>query len=232
MGTWLKGAAPAIGRIDMENHLYWKKYAGTGWFITNSIVVTNRHVALEFAEKIKASYKMKKGTNNKEIKVSIGLLHEDGITDSVDVPVQEVLYIAPEQDEDIAFLQTSSIEDTGFRSLDYSTNPPETDAEVMVIGFPYWDGDRNDVEVMQKVFRYLYGTKRVAPGTITGVTEKTITHNCSTLSGNSGSPVIEITTGKVVAVHYYGLYEKTNFAVPMKRVAEMLQPFTEDSIFS
>ena len=44
----LRRVIPSVGRIEVDNHpeLTW---VGTGWLIADDIVVTNRHVAAEFA---------------------------------------------------------------------------------------------------------------------------------------------------------------------------------------
>ncbi len=46
-----------------------------------------------------------------------------------------------------------------------------------------------------------------------------LTHDASTLGGNSGSAVIEVDTGEVVALHFAGEYLKANYAVPMYELA-------------
>jgi endonuclease G len=40
------------------------------------------------------------------------------------------------------------------------------------------------------------------------------THDCSTLGGNSGSAVIDLDTGEVLALHFGGLYHEKNYCVP------------------
>ena len=39
-------------------------------------------------------------------------------------------------------------------------------------------------------------------------------HDCSTLGGNSGSPLFSLETGDVVGVHYSGIFMWRNEAVP------------------
>jgi endonuclease G len=45
------------------------------------------------------------------------------------------------------------------------------------------------------------------------------THDSSTLGGNSGSAVIDATTGHVIALHFAGLYLDANFGVPTSELA-------------
>jgi phosphatidylserine/phosphatidylglycerophosphate/cardiolipin synthase-like enzyme len=40
------------------------------------------------------------------------------------------------------------------------------------------------------------------------------THDCTTLGGNSGSVLVDMLTGKVVGLHFAGIYKEANLAVP------------------
>ena len=42
-----------------------------------------------------------------------------------------------------------------------------------------------------------------------------IFHDCSTLGGNSGSPVIDLETHRVIGLHFGGRYMEKNHAVPL-----------------
>jgi endonuclease G len=46
-----------------------------------------------------------------------------------------------------------------------------------------------------------------------------MTHDASTLGGNSGSAIIDVDTGEVIALHFAGEYLKANYAVPMYELA-------------
>ena len=52
-----------------------------------------------------------------------------------------------------------------------------------------------------------------------------MTHDASTLGGNSGSAVIDIDSGDIVALHFAGEYLKANYAVPMYELA--ISQFTQ-----
>jgi len=56
--------------------------------------------------------------------------------------------------------------------------------------------------------------KRFAPGFITKPRPGLTTHDCTTLGGNSGSVVADMITGKVVGLHFAGIYKEANLAVP------------------
>ena len=46
-----------------------------------------------------------------------------------------------------------------------------------------------------------------------------MTHDSSTLGGNSGSAVIDVATGTVIGLHFAGEYLKANYAVPTYELA-------------
>ena len=48
-----------------------------------------------------------------------------------------------------------------------------------------------------------------------------IEYDCSTQPGSSGSPVIDLETGKVYGLHFAGAYKIANFGWPMWRVCQI-----------
>jgi V8-like Glu-specific endopeptidase len=54
----------------------------------------------------------------------------------------------------------------------------------------------------------------LAPGIVTYAAETLLAHDCSTLGGNSGSPVIELASGRVAGLHFGGQFREANLAVP------------------
>jgi hypothetical protein len=89
--------------------------------------------------------------------------------------------------------------------------------QVYVIGYPAWDGRRNDPEPMKRIFAEIYNVKRLQPGEVSGVAlaQAQIFHDCSTLGGNSGSPVIDVETHSVLGLHFGGRFLENNRAVPL-----------------
>jgi len=93
--------------------------------------------------------------------------------------------------------------------------------EVAVIGYPAEDF-RNDHDLQQRIFRGKFRIKRMQPGKITGTRQsdsfghpvKAMTHDSSTLGGNSGSAIVNVKTGHVLGLHFGGVYLSANYAVP------------------
>lgn len=66
--------------------------------------------------------------------------------------------------------------------------------------------------------------KRLQPGLITAKrSDGIVTHDATTLGGNSGSTVIDLASGKAVALHFGGLEGETNNAVAAPVVARLLK---------
>ncbi|MGH9248561.1 MAG: trypsin-like serine peptidase, partial [Acidimicrobiales bacterium] len=93
---------------------------------------------------------------------------------------------------------------------------------VYVIGYPAWDGRRNEPEPMRRIFMDVYNVKRLQPGvTVESQTPQTVLrHDCSTLGGNSGSPVFDLASHTVVGLHFGGRYGVGNYAVPLWRMVD------------
>src|SRR5262249_25119398 len=114
------------------------------------------------------------------------------------------------------------------RTLRLSVRSPEEllDHKVVVIGYPARD-DRSDLALQDRVFNRTYNVKRLQPGFIRARAEiqsfvnnvNAMTHDGSTLGGHSGSAVIDIDSGDIVALHFAGEYLKANYAVPMCELA-------------
>ena len=58
-----------------------------------------------------------------------------------------------------------------------------------------------------------FALKRLAPGEFIGTKRGALFHDCSTLGGNSGSPLVDMTTGAVVGLHRDGSFLARNEAV-------------------
>ncbi len=70
---------------------------------------------------------------------------------------------------------------------------------------------------MQRIFSNIFDVKRLQPGTLLEYlqSESLVTHDCSTLGGNSGSCVIDLATRQVLGLHFSGRYGEANRAVAL-----------------
>ena len=216
--VWQKRLAPyranvrqairSTGRVEVQHHPR-SSWIGTGWMIRKNIVVTNRHVAKEFAQSNGDTFTFRRNFNGRQLKASMDFKEEYQRDDEQTLAIEEVIWIAPEGEADIAFLKTREAS-TGFIEVQEDI---DDGAIVAVIGYPAFDS-RNSLAEMNRIFKSTYNVKRFQPGKkMYDRSDEVFHHDCSTLGGNSGSPVIDITTGKAVGLHFAGKYLDTNAAI-------------------
>ena len=210
----LNGLMASIGRIDVAN--FDRDFVGTGWVIDAGLIVTNRHVALMFAEASGVGFKFKTGFDARNpIGVQIDFLEEFGGAGADETPIERVVWVAPDNGPDVAFLKLADRSAPSTRrKLDLASQPPPAKLPVAVVGYPASDSRFSDQELARKIFGGIFDKKRVAVGNLLGVGDNAITHSCATLGGNSGSPVIDLAEGVVVGLHYRGVEFVENDAVP------------------
>ena len=85
--------------------------------------------------------------------------------------------------------------------LSLSTAPPGDlrERDVVVVGYPALD-PRNAVDVQNRIFAGVFNVKRLQPGKLRDVESirsfghavEAVTHDSSTLGGNSGSAVVDV----------------------------------------
>lgn len=216
----LKDALPGIGRIELPRHPS-LPYGGTGFVVGEGLVMTNRHVAQIFATGL--------GLRNLAFAPGLGgaidFKQERGSTGSVPIAVKRVVMIHPYWD--MALLAVDGLAGHPILTLAQTVPSDSVQRDIAVVGYPAFD-PRNPGGVQDEVFRGLYNIKRLQPGKLTGARDtrsfdKTVaaaTHDSSTLGGNSGSAVIDPSSGAVVALHFGGLYMDTNFGVPAFALAQ------------
>jgi endonuclease G len=184
--------------------------------------MTNRHVASIFASGLGTrSLSFKPG-----LRAGIDFLRELDRPTGPTLAVKKVVMVHPYWD--MALLAVDGLpqpaEPLHLSVRDFSADDM---IEVAAIGYPAFD-TRNDPEVQNDLFRRVFGVKRLQPGTLGGRVETAsfgklvaaMRHNCSTLGGNSGSALVDIATGEVVALHFGGLYKRINYGVPACELAK------------
>lgn len=221
---------PLVGRIDVANFPNNLPYVGTGWFVANDVVVTNRHVAGLIARNDGLKYQFKLGMDMLPMAVTWNNAHEyDDLPPAPGEPdpvfqVTEVLYIEPDSGpNDIAFIRVNRNPSGNTPTfIPVATTDVGPDVPVCVIGYPA-RASRTvipDQTLMRRLYLERFDIKRAAPGYTFGTANGTSTHDCTTLGGNSGSVVVELATGRAVGLHFSGLYKEANFAVPASAISQ------------
>lgn len=216
----LEPLLPSIGRIELPLDRDRIPYGGTGFVVGPGLIMTNRHVAEIFTQGI--------GTRELVYRTgaaAIDFAQEDTESTTTMLQVQSVRMVHPYWD--MALLEVEGL--PGDRTpLRLSVTPPEElrNQPAVVIGYPAQD-TRNDLAVQAQIFHNRFQIKRLQPGRIRDRLEvasfeqrvRCMTHDASTLGGNSGSAVIEVATGAVIGLHFGGKYLVTNYSVPMYELA-------------
>jgi endonuclease G len=221
----LAQSARAVGRIELKGHPNFD-WVGTGWLVAPDIIATNRHVAREFARAGDGEWVFRAGVDGRPMQASIDFLEEFNREESRAFALRRVLHIEDDAGPDLAFLQISAESLAPPIALaDAAIQPGQ---HVAVIGYPARDSRIPDLPLMERMFGGMYDKKRLAPGQASPGAGALL-HDCTTLGGCSGSPVIDLATGAAVGIHFAGRFLEANYAVPADVIAERLHAATHGS---
>lgn len=217
----VENAIARVGRVELRGHFDFD-WVGTGWLIADGIVVTNRHVAEEFAVADGAGgFAFATNILGQVIEARVDFREEFEIPLSQEIRVSKVLYVADRGEPDVALLAIES--DLPLPQPIPLSESAVTDRQVIAaIGYPAFDS-RNGLEPMRRLFGDIYDVKRLAPGKVSFVTDKHyFVHDCTTLGGSSGSKIIDLESGAVVGLHFAGTFLEGNFAVKTEFIKNAL----------
>lgn len=213
----------AVGRVEVQGHrLDW---LGTGALVAPDVIATNRHVAEEFGRADGTRFVFRQAEiGGGRMSADVDFLEEIDNRASLAFRVVEILHIEGPNGPDLALLR---VDPTDGRQLPLcvplSTRTLSRNQQVAIIGYPARDSRIPDRQLMDDIYGNVYDKKRLAPGQVTGVEHNAVLHDCTTLGGNSGSPLFDLETGEVVALHFAGRFLEANFAVPARLVADRLR---------
>lgn len=221
----VQDAIRAVGRVNLYGMPGWD-WVGTGWLVRERVVVTNRHVAQVFAYRAGSDHVFRKAPGGGRARAAIDFrceyLQEE---DEAEFRCTRVLATAEDDGPDVAFLEihpTSALGGGLPAPAPLADFDPAPGQQVVTIGYAAWDGHRNDPGVMEQVFGGVYNCKRLAPGEVLSAAADHFTHDCTTLGGNSGSLVLELSSGLILGLHFAGSYLQANYAVPARVIANQL----------
>ena len=213
-----------VGRIDRHDG----EHCGTGWFAAPGIVVTNRHVVAALLS-IPLYGDWQGQLADAEASANAAWQGNPDVRpvwDPGDAPPTEggvrgraskILGLHPVHD--LALLQVEGVDDSEDRILRIAVEPPDPieGAEVYVPGYPLVS---DGLGLHPALIKVLFGgpsavVKRVAPGRLMVLAGLRLRHDATTLGGSSGSPMLSLSSHRVVGLHYSGKYAKRNSAVPL-----------------
>ena len=202
------------GRVEVDGHPD-HAWVGTAWLVAPATLMTNRHVASKFCRRRRRSWTFRPGMQSR-----IDFVREQDSTGSLQFEITEAIGV--HDDHDLALLRIEGASRDGRPLPDplavAASAPRELlGREVYLVGYPMSDPDRNEPEAIQRIFRDVFDVKRLQPGRTIGYSTElsALEHDCSTLGGNSGSPLVDLETNLVIGLHFGGTYEVGNYAVPL-----------------
>jgi phosphatidylserine/phosphatidylglycerophosphate/cardiolipin synthase-like enzyme/S1-C subfamily serine protease len=210
LGTAIK----SVGRIETKN-LPGYQWLGTGWLISDDLIVTNRHVASEFVERMGTQLRFRSYFSG-PVEGRIDFLAEHENEDAAEFRLLRCLYVARSNEPDVAIFQIDwDNGNDGYKPLSLSSIKPSFREDVVVIGYPAQDSRVTLVKDMERIYEGIYDVKRIAPGEITNYwpEKNLVEHDATTLGGCSGSLIFSLETGKVMGLHFAGLEKRGNYGV-------------------
>jgi len=211
----IRSVIKSVGRIEVRGHAQ-LPWVGTGWVVDDDIIATNRHVAAEFAGLVGRQFRFLPGVFGNAMTARIDFLQEHGRSEALEFELASVLHIEPAGGPDIAFLKVNWGDSGQQRNvLSLWTSAIELDRDIAVYGYPARDTRTHRPNAMDDIFNGIYNVKRFAHGKVLDLSSQRglLTHDCTTLGGNSGSAVVDLGTGKVIGLHFAGKEEQANYAV-------------------
>ena len=220
-GDLLAEALPAAGRINCPDAP--QGFAGSGFLVAPGVVMTNRHVLQMIADPTgDGSWQFREG-------VQIDFGHEyQGIDSHLPRELRTVLYAAdgyidPDRPLDHALLDLVLIELNAATcreqtplQIDVSVDWPAPELAVYIVGYPAHPLSGYSLTLLEKLFQLTFGRKRLAPGRVLKPAGQggawTMSHDATTLGGNSGSVVL--VAGRetlAAALHYGGKKDVANY---------------------
>ncbi|MDX6404595.1 MAG: serine protease Do [Blastocatellia bacterium] len=196
----------SIGRINTLPD----EGVGTGFLVADGILVTNKHVLDKLST---GTYVLEKG------QAVVDFKHE---YDSATEPPVDIIGVrAVHQTLDMVLLELAKT-DSGRPPLKVSTTVATPGQQVVAIGYPFNDTFDNP-QFVGAIFGNDFGVKRAAPGEVVELGKQSLFHDCSTLGGNSGSPVISMDTVNVLGLHCSGRFVYRNEAVCAAALGQFVQ---------
>lgn len=207
--TTINAAIASTCRIETtgSSDLDW---LGTGFVIAPGLVATNRHVLDLAASRDSGRWEFDPG-----ISLHVDFGEELNGPAPRELPVTGIWGVHSQFD--LAILEVP--EAASPAPIRPSPQAFADGEDVVVIGYPAFDSRRNDLAVMDQIFRGIYNVKRLLPGKVMGrdLPNWVFRHDASTLGGNSGSPVVSVSTGRLLGIHFRGKYLQWNEAIDFAR---------------
>ncbi|HEY1052898.1 MAG TPA: serine protease [Prosthecobacter sp.] len=193
----------SVGRID---HLQ-LGHMGTGFLIGPGLLATNAHVLTFLTQ---GTGILAPGSARVRFNCELGAQEPAPTRASI----LGVAAVHPELD--IALLQIEENADRVSLSLDLDTQVEEGHP-IVVVGYPAESSASNPL-FQEAIFKGKFGVRRGALGEVLSAQAPVLHHDCTTLGGNSGSPIFSLQSEKVIGIHSSGTFTYRNDGVTAREI--------------
>jgi V8-like Glu-specific endopeptidase len=210
----IEQAALSVGRIDCDG-----RHFGTGFLVSDHAIMTNRHVLEQLATFDEGCWQFRSVPT-----ISFGA---EGDGDAFPLLQEGIEVDHGEDGRDYALISLGPSPSRADLApplvLEETSAYAHKSRPVYVLGYPGKPMPGSErFSVLLTLFNCEYGRKRYSPGEISGTVgtldetsdPSVFGHDCTTLGGSSGSPVIDLgeTSTTVVGIHFAGIKRVSNFA--------------------
>lgn len=210
----LKTAIQSVGRINIG-----AIHVGTGYLVSKNLIITNRHVLQAVAtQDSQRRWSFVKGAHidfGFEFKTRLSVNPRKLLKVVFCDPREIDRYNIDHNKLDLAIIEVGEGDENytpkNVLQVESSKTWAFPDSAMFTIGYPADPGqdgiDNYGASVLYNLFRDSYGCKRIAPGKImphTGDVGWMISHDASTLGGNSGSVIVSRPNEDIAAGLHYG----------------------------
>ena len=226
-GIWVKPLVSAraliepllrsVGRVEIDDG-FGSRHGGTGWMIAPGVVATNRHVAEGFVAHRGGKVAFLANFTGKPYSARLDFREEYQEPQQLEIAIGEVLFLQDHDPRlpDVALLRL--VPDPQLPPpIPVSADPPKPGARLAVVGYPAYDPRYgvDALEAARSIFGSIYDVKRLSPGEVMEVPANAwyFTHDATTLGGNSGSVVLDLSSGMAIGMHFRGEFRTSNYAV-------------------
>jgi hypothetical protein len=226
-------AVQAVGRFEVDGR-FGPDEGGTGVMVGEDVLATNAHVAGDFVSSQTLTFKPKFfGAGNMEPFIDFTEQPDGAKTGkgTRNFRIVKVLHLGKPGGPDLALLRLEPV--AGITAgpipphLVLADESPPPGRFVAAVGYPEEEVSAANAADLARIFNGVFDTKRVAPGRIVPPEDGSVKHDCSVLTGNSGAPIVDLETGKVVAINFAGSFPGHGFAVPAPLIVQALQKLKE-----
>jgi hypothetical protein len=208
-------ASRGVGRIELLGHPEYD-WAGTGFLVNDSTLMTTRRVAEVFVENKNGGWHFRPG-------ITTWMNYRTPYQDvaSAGYRVRSVLGVHDQYD--LALLEVERPQGNGTSPAPLALageRPIRLEGRsAYLIGYPVRDARRNEPEAIARIFRDVYNVKRVQPGQVRGTLAfhevQLLRHDCAPLGQNAGAPLLDLETHQVIGLQMTGRYLESSTAVPL-----------------